>query len=182
MKKAGDLLAALLDNLDQGAMETARNYSELVSSWKSIAGDKIAAHSRIRDLKRSVLLVEADHPGWIQILQTKQGDLLAAVRRRFPDLSIAGISFRLSRRPLLENPDDSGTGPPVRPEKNREPSNPADSSIPRSALPDAPGPPAQDSSEPRDPVEQNVPADDIADEGFKASLKRLEQLISRKTA
>jgi hypothetical protein len=44
-------------------------------------------------------LVEADHPGWIQILQTRQKDLLDTLRRRFPDQHITGISFRLSREP-----------------------------------------------------------------------------------
>jgi hypothetical protein len=44
-----------------------------------------------------VLLIEADHPGWIQILQTRQNELLTVAKRRFPDLDIRGIAFRLSR-------------------------------------------------------------------------------------
>ncbi|GHV74082.1 hypothetical protein AGMMS49940_13840 [Spirochaetia bacterium] len=94
MKKAGDLLASFFD---ERVLKTARGYSELFSSWQSIAGDNIAAHSRIRELEHSVLLVEADHPGWIQILQTREKGLLDALRRRFPEQNITGISFRLSR-------------------------------------------------------------------------------------
>jgi predicted nucleic acid-binding Zn ribbon protein len=98
VKRAGELLASFFDQQTFGA---AREYSTLFASWRSIAGDVLAAHSRIRELERSVLLVEADHPGWIQILQTKEKDLLDALRRRFPDRHITGISFRLSREPPL---------------------------------------------------------------------------------
>ena len=96
MRKAGDLLASFLDG---EVLKRAQGYSELTSSWKAIAGENIAAHSRIIELERSVLMVEADHPGWIQILQPGQKQLLNAVCRRYPDLLIAGISFRLARDP-----------------------------------------------------------------------------------
>ncbi len=94
MKKAGELLSSFLDNR---VLDGARTYSDLFSTWESIAGENLAAHSRIVELDRGVVQVEADHPGWIQILQTRQSDLLERVRRRFPQLNIAGISFRLMR-------------------------------------------------------------------------------------
>jgi hypothetical protein len=100
MKRAGELLASFFDQQTFGA---AQDYSALFSSWRSIAGDALAAHSRIRELEHSVLLVEADHPGWIQILQTREKDLLDTLRRRFPDRHITGISFRLSREPPPPN-------------------------------------------------------------------------------
>ncbi|MHC6203176.1 DciA family protein [Breznakiellaceae bacterium SP9] len=88
-------------------VQKARKYAKLFSSWQEIvdAVDKfkqkrisaVAAHSRIVELEQYVLLVEADHPGWIQILQTKQEELLHAVQHRFPDLIIHGIAFKLSK-------------------------------------------------------------------------------------
>jgi predicted nucleic acid-binding Zn ribbon protein len=96
VKRAGELLASFFN---QQTFGIAKEYSALFSSWRSVAGDVLAAHSRIKELERSVLLVEADHPGWIQILQTREKDLLDALRRRFPDQHITGISFRLSREP-----------------------------------------------------------------------------------
>lgn len=148
MKKAGDLLASFLD---ERILKTARTYSELFTSWQNIAGEKIAAHSRIQDLEHSILLVEADHPGWIQILQTKEKYLLDSLRRRFPDQNITGISFRLNREP-------------------------PDVSPPRvlSAIPAAADTGEQEVSIP-------VPASDtyehIDDEHFKETLKRLEKSI-----
>jgi predicted nucleic acid-binding Zn ribbon protein len=155
MKRAGELLAAFLDQQTLGA---AREYSALFSSWRSIAGDSLAAHSWIRELEHSILLVEADHPGWIQMLQIKEKDLLDALRRRFPDQRIAGISFRLSREP----PSYSG-GPPLRPRDEtagtevQEPPAGFDSGL----------------------VEESL-YEKIGDDHFRETLRRLEESIRQK--
>jgi hypothetical protein len=152
MKRAGELLASFFDRQTFGAV---REYSALFSSWQSIAGDTLAAHSRIRELERSVLLVEADHPGWIQILQTKEKDLLDALRRRFPDQHITGISFRLSREP-----------PPL-------PEKPPPAARDESAGGAVHEPSAADAA-------TEALYDRIGDEHFRETLKRLEETIQRK--
>jgi hypothetical protein len=147
MKKAGDLLASFFD---ERVLKTARGYSELFSSWQSIAGDNIAAHSRIRELEHSVLLVEADHPGWIQILQTREKGLLDALRRRFPEQNITGISFRLSRE---------------RPEPVMSDGRTSDAS--------------ENGEVGRNDIDNvgSDPYEKIKDEHFKETLKRLEESI-----
>ena len=111
MRKAGDIISALFrEEFGPQFMETARSTAGLFSSWTRIVAEvwpqtesgpdnipAAAVHSRIHELERGVLLVEADHPGWIQILQTKQEELLSAVQRRYADLNIRAIAFRLSR-------------------------------------------------------------------------------------
>jgi hypothetical protein len=150
VKRAGDLLAAFFD---RQTLSAGRKYSELFSSWRMVAGEKLAAHSRIVELERYVLQVEADHPGWIQLLQTRQRDLLERVRRKFPALEIRGISFRLSREPGMPGPAEKSAGmvhidEPAGEEK-----------------PEAAGP------------ERSRRLDTITDEPLKASLKKLEQSI-----
>jgi len=125
MRRAGDIIADFLkERFGSEFMETAKSSAGLFSSWNHIVtevwsrsffaneakaetepGDVPAAavHSRIRELERGMLLVEADHPGWIQILKTKQVELLSAVQRRYPDLGIRSIAFRLSREPMQGN-------------------------------------------------------------------------------
>jgi len=115
MKRAGDIVLDLFkDRFGPEFLETARTNASLFSSWQELVievlprkfGDEVedipaaASHSRIRELEKGVLLVEADHPGWIQILQTKQSELLSAVKRRYPELEVRAISFRLSRAPM----------------------------------------------------------------------------------
>ncbi|MFP3090655.1 DUF721 domain-containing protein [Treponema sp. TIM-1] len=98
MKKAGDILALILNDR---ILKKSQGYSELFLSWELLTEEAniaaAAGHSRIKELEGSVLLVEADHPGWIQILTTKKKDLLEKIRCRFPQFSITELSFRLSR-------------------------------------------------------------------------------------
>ena len=100
MKKAGDILSVFLDketleNAEQmGKLFSFTVWSDILDSCKLSHG---ITHSRIAELEKSVLLVEADHPGWIQLLQTKQSELLDAVRKRFPEITFTGISFRLMK-------------------------------------------------------------------------------------
>ncbi|MDR0584145.1 MAG: DUF721 domain-containing protein [Treponema sp.] len=99
MKRVGEVLSALFD---ERFIKKAHGYSKLFASWAEFTEKNgiaaAAAHSRIRELDRGILQVEADHPGWIQILQTKESKLLDDFQRHFPDLDISGISLMLSRK------------------------------------------------------------------------------------
>ena len=106
MKKAGDIVLELFRDLyGEDFLEKAKASSDLSSSWEFILAElwpqenppPAAANSRIRELEQGVLIIEADHPGWIQTLQTKQKELLLAVQNRYPQMEIKGISFKLSR-------------------------------------------------------------------------------------
>jgi len=96
MKTAGDILSALFD---EQFVKKAKTYSKFFDSWKDITEKNglaaAADHSRIKDLDRGILLIEIDHPGWKQILQTKQTKFLNDFRLRFPELDITGISLML---------------------------------------------------------------------------------------
>jgi len=98
MKTAGDILSTLFD---AQFMKKAQSYSKFFDSWNEItAKNGIAAaadHSHIKDLDNGILLIEMDHPGWKQILQTKQSKLLNDFRARFPEMDISGISLILGK-------------------------------------------------------------------------------------
>jgi len=156
MRKAGDILSAFFD---ERLSKEGQTYSSLFKSWNHIAGDQLSAHSRIAELDRNILLVEADHPGWIMILQSREQELLERVRRSFPDLVINGISFRLSKTRI---PVDSQNLPEF---------------SKKTALQDT----SQDdekSMEGQKPTEVNY--ERIQDPQFKEILKRLEQSIKSK--
>jgi hypothetical protein len=167
MKKAGDLLSYFFD---EKSLTKVQGYSKLFTSWVAIlkaykipaAGD----HSRIVELERHVLLIEADHPGWIQILQTKQRELLSQFQHRFPDLAITGISFRLSREPIslgTESPaEDTETNDGASQTREAASEEPVD-------------------QEKKQPEGKSIhPYDIIKDDDFRDTLKRLEQEIALK--
>jgi len=69
--------------------------SLIFQEWKRIAGDALAAHARLIDVQNGILLVEVDHPGWLQMLQLRKTTLLDAARKAAPLASIEGIRMRL---------------------------------------------------------------------------------------
>jgi hypothetical protein len=153
MKRAGELLSAFLD---EKMLNKARGYSKLFLFWTQITQKyQIAAaadHTRILDIDHGILIVEADHPGWIQILQTKEHRLLSDLQRQFPELEIAGLSFRLSKGPIqaalaVEEPKETAA----------EDTAEAETSAAESPY--------------------NNPYDNIKDEDFKNTLKSLEKSI-----
>jgi hypothetical protein len=169
MKTAGNVLSALFD---RQFVEKAQGYSKLFDSWVEITAKNgiaaAAAHSRIKDLDRGILLVEIDHPGWKQILQTKQTKLLNDFRRRFPEQDISAISLML------------GNMEPVQDDSEESTENFSQSRIFGST------PPREDAEEEGkgdkpDVFSTSSPAkglDAIEDEDFKAMLKSLGQSVA----
>ncbi len=106
IKDVSSLLRAFFD---EDHVNRGGQYATFFGCWKSVAGDQAAAHSRIVEIEKGILVVEADHPGWIHLLQFKQTEHLRAIQRRFPELDLRGISFRLSRR------EETATASPISP-------------------------------------------------------------------
>ena len=105
MKKIGDVFSEYLkENFGKSFEEF--NRKSIFSSWEKIIEEAwpqdgedhpATAHSKIRELDKWVLLIEADHPGWVQTLGTKKAEILLSAQRQFPELEIKSINIRLSR-------------------------------------------------------------------------------------
>jgi hypothetical protein len=128
IKKARDVIPEFLDSY---IMRDARKIGALFASWEFAAEElKIAGladHARIAELERNIVIIEADHPGWIQILQTKRREMIAGFKLKFPELNITGVSFRLSKgaipsrasyRDLLKKFAEPPEPPPQNAEEN----------------------------------------------------------------
>ena len=59
-------------------------------------GERLAGNTRVMDLKNGVLLVETDHPGWIQYLKTYQKFILNGLKMNLPNLKISSLAFRVA--------------------------------------------------------------------------------------
>ena len=93
MKKASELVQAMMDNLIQN--EQQREALSLFSAWTKIAGVNEGSHSRIEEIENGVVLVKVDHPGWLQKLEIKHKSLLKNLQKNYPELSIRDIRFIL---------------------------------------------------------------------------------------
>ena len=59
-------------------------------------GERLAGNTRVIDLKNGVLLVETDHPGWIQYLKMYQKFIINGLKMSLPDLKISSLAFRVA--------------------------------------------------------------------------------------
>ena len=179
MKKAGDLLSVIIDDKMLGK---AKGYSRLFSAWEQLTKKygiaAAASHSRVLDIKRGVLLVDADHTGWIQILQTKELALLSDLQKTFPELDLTGIAFRLSKAaPGSQDGGDARHSPGSAPE------SPCDSPGGQAGAGDGTGEAAQGTSPDEAPggngPDSPLPGiEKIKNTALKEKLKSLEESIS----
>lgn len=94
IKSVSELLSAFFD---QDMAKKGEDYVGFSRSWKSIAGSRLGEHSHPADLRHGLLIVEAEHQGWMQLLQLQQDKMLEEIQRKFPDLGIRGMAFRLGK-------------------------------------------------------------------------------------
>ncbi len=98
-----EIISNIFDNISAEKMNNAIN---VTNGWKSVVntintnknksmGDYLVAHSRVIDLKNNVLLVEADHPGYVQTLKMYNKYIIKGLNNKYPELNIKSLSFRL---------------------------------------------------------------------------------------
>ena len=161
MRRVGDILASVFD---ENMAEKADGYSVFFSCWKDLTEKNdipaAAAHSWIKSVDNGLVWIEVDHPGWKQILQTKERKLLHDFRYRFPKMGISGISIMLCRPGTrLENVKNEPVAENNVPDKKQPPDD----------LFDAPVATNEQS--------QNSGYDDIKNETLKKLLMRLEKNV-----
>lgn len=98
MEKAGNVLRnlSIFNNINN---TEAQNISQMFHSWQSIVGSKISGYSRILDIDKNSLIVEADHPAIIQLIQLNYSKILQKINKKYPELEISDM------RIILKNPD-----------------------------------------------------------------------------
>jgi predicted nucleic acid-binding Zn ribbon protein len=92
MRKIGDLLREYIEEMGWPLEDP---YSPIFQDWPSVAGKDFSQHSRPIDVSDGVLLVEVDHPGWLQMFLLKKPELLEAARKTAPKAALSGMRARL---------------------------------------------------------------------------------------
>ncbi len=93
MRKADDLLQQFLDRIGRS---DGAPYVGLFRGWRQIVGDRIADHAEPVDIRGSALVVEADHPGWVQMVMMSQARILRQLKTRYPELTITALHIRVA--------------------------------------------------------------------------------------
>lgn len=93
IKSVSDLISQYFD---KETTSKGSSYGNFRSAWRDLAGERLAGHSRPVDIRHGVLIVETEHQGWSQLLQYQQERILDEIGRKFPELEIRAIAWRLA--------------------------------------------------------------------------------------
>ena len=75
--------------------------NKLYEVWRKVitsitkVGQNLYEHSSVCELKNGILLVEADHPGWIQMLQMNSDYIVRGLKMYASELKICSLAFKL---------------------------------------------------------------------------------------
>lgn len=94
MKRVGDLLRQLLE---ERGWASGDPYSPLFAGWPGVVGEELASHCSLVEVEDGVLVVEVDHPGWLQMVSMRRQAVLEAARRAAPGARITGLRARIGR-------------------------------------------------------------------------------------
>jgi len=92
VRKAGDILR---DFLKERGWPADDPYAPLFRGWEDIAGSELGSRSRVVEIEDGVIVVEVDHPGWLQMLSLKKRALLEAARTAVPNGRIEDLRGRI---------------------------------------------------------------------------------------
>ncbi len=94
----GEILNSVFSNIDAARVSQG---NDIINVWEETVqkiynyGPKLVGHTRVVDLKNGVLLVETDHPGWNQILNTYKDFLIKGLKMKIKDLEISTLAFKV---------------------------------------------------------------------------------------
>ncbi len=160
-----DVSALLAAYFDEEKLRKGGQYAELFRGWERIAGERLSAHSKVRDIENGILVIQAEHPGWIQLLQFRQAQMLEEAKALFPELGLRGISFRLGSAGDGAGPTGEGRRPGPFGPQGRDPA-------------EGPETPAGQAEEGEGPGAAPSPSlEDIADPRLRALLGELKKTV-----
>ncbi len=166
MKKASEILARLLEKGPPNALP----FPSLFGGWEEIAGPSLAEHCRAYEVRHHSLLVEADHPGWMQLLLIQKKAILSRIRQRFPQLGLRDIKVRVGASGGGRQPAIAARQAPT---PARQPAIAA-----RQAPTPAPGQPATPGAPPSAETQQALAA--VGDPELREKLRLLLQELERR--
>lgn len=104
-RRADAILNSLFPNIDaqkmQESIAVSKGWKEIVGTISTNPAEKnktgmlLAAHSNVVDLKNDILLVETDHPGYIQLMQNYKTYILHGLKMKYPQLNVKNLCFKL---------------------------------------------------------------------------------------
>lgn len=100
------VLEGILSDVDKKRMEES---SIFISKWKKIitsiksvvnpdCGKAMYSHSQVIDIKDGTLILQVDHPGFIQLFENHKKYIFRGLEMNLPQMKIKNISYLLDKK------------------------------------------------------------------------------------
>jgi hypothetical protein len=109
VRRLDDILNQFLDRIGRS---DGAPYVGMFRSWRQIVGERIADHAEPVDIRGTALVVEADHPGWVQMVMMERGRILSQINARIPQLTITSLHVRVAGDRAAAASAEPATAPP----------------------------------------------------------------------
>lgn len=96
VQRIGEIIPEVIEKIAKGKPIRARGVpskKDIFALWNSLVGEKTAAHTRIKGLKKRTLLILVDSPPHLSHLLMEKENLLAKLKETFA--GIKDIQFRV---------------------------------------------------------------------------------------
>ncbi len=101
-----DVLEGILSDVGRRKMEESfvilERWKSIITSIKSFVnpncGESMYLHSRILDVKNGTIILQVDHPGYIQLFETHKKYILKGIQMKIPQIKVENISYRLDKK------------------------------------------------------------------------------------
>ncbi len=116
MSEIYDIRNLVSKTLNEFSFSDSNKAYSVLDGWKKVLlkiksnknpyeGQNLAEHSKVVDLKNGILIIEVEHPGWIELLQLHKKFILKGLNMNMPSLKIKNLGFKLKKKndDLLNN-------------------------------------------------------------------------------
>ena len=105
-----DIITSVLEGILSDANKKRMEESSLfISKWKKVVtsvksvvnpdcGNTMYAHSQIIDVKDGTILLQVDHPGFIQLFETHKKYILRGLEMHIPQIKIKNMSYVFNKK------------------------------------------------------------------------------------
>ncbi len=92
MERVGEILKTLLD---PETAKTAEMWHGFFCAWAALVGPDLAEVARLVEVERGEAVVQVEHPAASQLLSMRRDEVLARIRRDFPEVGVRGLRVQV---------------------------------------------------------------------------------------
>lgn len=90
-KRLGELLQQILPQQS----DDIASILAITRRWRQLVGDQLAGYTKVSLIEKGVMVVDLAHPGFVQLFQMKEKQIMENIKKYAPELKVKRIRMRV---------------------------------------------------------------------------------------